>query len=234
MGGGVVSFPTTRWTLVLNACGPTADTGALSELCAIYWRPVYAFLCGKVRDPELARDLTQSFFVRLLEKHDLAPANPGRVTFRCYLLACVQHYLSNEQDRARARKRGGGLAPFPLEFDGVKGWEPVDALTPEVIFEKHWAVTIVDRTMEALRSEAEAAGRGAQFSVLKDLLAGEGPGAYARIGPRLGMTEGAVKGAVYRLRRRFREILRQEIAETVSNPEEIDTELRYLFSVISS
>ena len=228
----MVSFPTTRWTLVLNACGSTADTGALSELCSIYWRPVYAFLCGKVRDPELARDLTQSFFVRLLEKRDLGPANPGRVAFRCYLLRCVQHFLSNEQDRARARKRGGGIAPFPLEFDGVKVWEPVDTLTPEAIFEKQWAVTIVDQTMETLRSEAEAAGKGAQFAILKDLLAGEAPGTYAQIGPRLGMTEGAVKSAVHRLRHRFREILRHEIAETVSDPEEIDAELRYLFSVI--
>jgi RNA polymerase sigma factor (sigma-70 family) len=230
----MVSFPTTRWTLVLNACGSNADAEALSELCAIYWRPVYAFLCGKVRDPEQARDLTQSFFVRLLEKRDLVPAYPDRVRFRCFLLRCVQHFLSNEQDRARAQKRGGGVPPFPLEFDGVSVWEPVDALTPEMIFEKQWAVSVVDRTLEALRSEEEAAGKGAQFATLEGCLADEAPGAYARIGDRLGMTEGAVKVAVYRLRRRLRQILRQEIAATVSDPDEIEDEVRYLFSVISS
>jgi len=230
----MVAFPTTRWTLVLNASGSNADTSALSELCAIYWRPIYAFICGKVKDPELAQDLTQSFFVRLLEKRDVVPAQPAHVSFRCFLLRCVQHFLSNERDRAHALKRGGAVPPFPLEFDGVKMWEPVDALTPEIIFEKQWAVTVVDRTLEALRSEAQARGKGEQFAVLKDYLAGEAPGAYARIGPLLGMTEGAIKLAVYRLRRRFRQVLRQEIAAIVSDPDEIDGEIRYLFAVISS
>jgi DNA-directed RNA polymerase specialized sigma24 family protein len=189
----------------------------------------------EVREPEQARDMTQAFFLRMLEKHDLLPARPLRTRFRSYLLACVQHFVSNEQDRARAQKRGGGNTPFPLDFDGRgRKWEPVDTLTPEKIFERQWAATLVDETLQALRLECESAGGRLRFEALKDCLYGEPSQTYNKIGVGLGMTEGAVKVAVHRMRRRFRELLRDEIARTVADPADVDGELRYLFAVVSS
>jgi RNA polymerase sigma-70 factor (ECF subfamily) len=235
VGGDMVSFPTTRWSVVLQAAGSDAERGVLSELCSVYWPPVYRFILGKVRDPEQARDMTQAFFLRLLEKHDLLPAHPLHTRFRSFLLASVQHFLSNERDRARAQKRGGGSIPFPLDFDECgRRWEPVDALTPEKVFEREWAATLVDETLQALRLECEAAGKKSQFDALKGCLEGEASGTYDEIGKALGMTEGAVKVAVHRLRRRFRDLLRDKIAGTVAEPADVDDELRYLFSVMSS
>jgi RNA polymerase sigma-70 factor (ECF subfamily) len=229
-------FPTTRWTLILEAVSPEARRTALGELCAAYWPPAYAFIRRQVRDPEEAKDLTQAFFLRLLEKRDLPHQHLARARFRSFLLVSIKHFLSNEWDRSRAQKRGGGRIPFSIEVDDENFWrEPVDTLTPEKIFEKHWATMMLDRTLRSLRGEFEASGKGRQFEVLKGCLVGDRclP-AYSEIGARLEMTEGAIKMAVHRMRGRFREILRDEIAQTVSDAAEIDDELHYLISAMSS
>ncbi len=231
----MASFPTTRWSVVLDAAGPEPRRSAMSQLCSAYWPSVFAFIRRKVDNPEEAKDITQAFFLRLLEKHDLMPARSEHARFRSFLLASVQHFLSNQRDHDRAQKRGAGITPIPLDFDGAAlRYEPHDTLTPEKIFEQQWAATLLDRTLQTLRCEFETAGRGAQFQALKDCLAGEPSLTYAQIGDRLGMTEGAVKTAVHRMRRRYRDLLRDEIAETVADPAEIDDELQYLFSVVSS
>jgi len=231
----MLAFPTTRWSVVLHAAGFDAERGAMSEFCAAYWLPVYAFIRSKEHDAEQARDLTQAFFLRLLEKHDFLPAHPRHTRFRSFLLASVQHFLSNERDRARALKRGGRSVPFPLDFDrGARRWEPVDSLTPERCFEREWAATVLDRTLQALRVEWETRAKQRQFDALKDCLVDERSETYEQIGKTLDMTAGAVKAAVHRLRRRFCELLRSQIGTTVAEPADVDDELRYLFSVLSS
>lgn len=230
---GTARFPTTRWTLVIDAALPGARRTALEELCAAYWPPVYAFIRAQVHDSEQAKDFTQAFFLRFLEKHDLHPARSGTVKFRTYLLACVKHFLSNEWDRERAQKRGGG-AFFPMKLDEQRfRREPADELTPERVFERHWATTLLERALRSLRYEFEAAGKLANFEALKGCLpGGESSAKYAGIATALNMSEGAVKVAVCRMRKRFRDILRAEIAETVSTPAGVDDELRYLLTVM--
>lgn len=231
-------FPTTSWTLVLRAAGPDARRSALEDLCATYWPPVYAFVRRQVSDPEQAKDLTQAFFTRLLEKHDLLPSEPQNGRFRYFLLGCVKHFLSNERDWARAQKRGGGHTQLAFEFDNAGGWlspEAVELLTPERIFEKRWAMLMLDRALYTLRQEFEASGKTRQFEALKGCLAGNGPAEhYRELGAGLGMSAGAVKSAVHRMRHRFGETLRAEIAQTVADSADVEDELRYLFSVVSS
>jgi len=235
---GSAKFPTTSWTLVLLALGPDARRSALEDLCASYWKPVYAFVRRQVGDEEQAKDLTQAFFTRLLEKQDVQPCQPEHGRFRNFLLASVKHFLSNERDRVRAQKRGRGHPPMPLKFADVGdrlSWEPVDTLTPEKIFEKHWATLMLDRALHALRQEFAAAGKTRQFEGLRTCLTGNGPEEhYRELGAGLGMSEGAVKSAVHRMRHRFGETLRAEVAQTVADPAEVEDELRYLFSVVSS
>jgi len=231
-------FPTTSWTLVLQAAGPDARRSALEDLCSIYWAPVYAFVKSRVGNSEEAKDLTQGFFTRLLEKHDLRPSQPEQGRFRYFLLASVKHFLSNERDRARAQKRGGCHPPLPLGFADAGDrlmWEPIDTLTPEKVFEKHWATLVLDRALHTLRQEFAAAGKTPQFDSLKTCLTGNGPEEhYRELGAGLGMSAAAVKSAVHRMRHRFGEALRAEVAQTVADPAEVDDELRYLFSVVSS
>lgn len=231
-------FPTTSWTLVFRAAGPEARRSALEDLCAVYWQPVHAFVRKQVGDPEQAKDLTQAFFTRLLEKHDLLPPQPEHGRFRSFLLASVKHFLSNERDRARAQKRGGGHRHLVLNFDDPAerpAWEAVETLTPERIFEKHWATLMLDRALHTLRQELGVGGNARQFEVLKICLAGDHPQQhYRELGAGLGMSEAAVKSAVHRMRHRFGETLRAEIARTVDDPAEVEDELRYLFAVVSS
>jgi RNA polymerase sigma-70 factor (ECF subfamily) len=229
-------FPTTSWTLVLRAAGPDARRSALEDLCVTYWEPVYSFVRRQVGDAEQAKDLTQAFFTRLLEKHDLRPSQPEHGRFRYFLLASVKHFLSNERDRARAQKRGGGYPLLKFADAGDRlSWEPVDTLTPEKIFEKHWATLMLDRALHALRQEFAAAGKTRQFDSLKTCLTGNGREEhYRELGAGLGMSATAVKSAVHRMRRRFGQTLRAEVALTVADPAEVDDELRYLFSVVSS
>jgi RNA polymerase sigma factor (sigma-70 family) len=228
-------FATTRWSQVLAAGGdPTPGSQeALARLCELYWRPLYAYVRRWGHDADQAQDLTQEFFSRLLEKHYLRAADPSRGRFRSFLLASLKHFLSNERDRAAAVKRGGRATVLPLEFETAEGWyvrEPPDDDTPERVYARRWALTLLERTLDRLRREFDAAGKQKLFSRLEGHLTGEQDVApHAELAAELGMSEGAVKVTVHRLRRRFGALLREEIAETVSEPEQVDEEIRELF-----
>lgn len=229
-----MSFDTTRWSVIAAARGtdPEAARAALSTLCDAYWYPLYAFIRRWGADPEAARDLTQGFFASLLERRDIEQVRPERGRFRTFLLASAKHFLLNEAARRRAAKRGGGVSLLPLTFDEAEGRyqvEPADLMTPETLYERRWALTIVERVIAAVQAKWQKAGRGTEFDVLKTSLLGEGPpGGYAAAAQMLGTSEGAVKVAVHRLRKAFRTELRAAIAETVSDPADVDEELKYL------
>jgi RNA polymerase sigma-70 factor (ECF subfamily) len=205
-------------------------------LCQLYWYPLYAYARRHVPNAHDAQDLTQSFFAQLLEKDYLRAADPRRGKFRSFLLTAFKHFLSKERERANARKRGGGRLPVSLDFQaGERRYqlEPVDHATPEMAFERRWALTVLEQTLARLRQELTRAGKENLFERLKGVLAGEGlDESYAQIADELGTSEQAVKVAVYRLRRRYQELLRAEIAQTVASPEEIDEELRDLFAAV--
>jgi RNA polymerase sigma-70 factor (ECF subfamily) len=233
-------FDTTRWSVIAAARSPDPDAAraALSTLCEAYWYAVYAFIRRWGADPEAARDLTQAFFTSLLERRDIEQVRPERGRFRTFLLASAKHFLLNEAARSRAAKRGGGASTLPLAFDEAEGRyqvEPADITTPETLYERRWALTLIERVLVALRTDWEASGRVAEFDVLKASLLGEGPpGGYAAAAKQLGTTEGAVKVAVHRLRKAFRAELRAAIGETVSDPGDVDEELKYLERVLGS
>lgn len=233
------AFKTTRWTLVLTAGRDSmpGSRAALAELCELYWPPLYSYARRQGHTVEEAQDLTQAFFARLLEKHYVAAADPQRGRFRSFLLASFKHFLANERDRERAQKRGGGQLPSALEFETAEtryAAEPLDTLTPEAIFERQWALGVVDRVLATLRAECVKAGKEATFEHVKDLIVGEkSPGGYAAIADRIDTTEGAIKVTVHRLRRRFRHLLRVEIEATVSDDSEIDDEISYLIAVLT-
>ena len=216
---------------------PDAARAALSTLCEAYWYPLYAYIRRWGADSDAARDLTQAFFTSLLERRDIEQVSPDRGRFRTFLLASAKHFLVNEAVRARAAKRGGGVPPIPLAFDEAEGryqFEPADQATPETLYERRWALTLLERVIVVVQTKWQHAGRGPEFDVLKAGLLGEGPaGGYAAAARQLGTTEGAVKVAVHRLRKAFRAELRAAIAETVSDPDEIDEELRYLERALS-
>ena len=220
--------------MIAAARGPDPDAAraALSTLCEAYWYPLYAFIRRWGADPDAARDLTQAFFASLLERGDIEQVRPERGRFRTFLLASAKHFLLNEAVRSRAAKRGGGVAPLPLAFDEAEGryqFEPVDLTTPETLYERRWALTVVERVVAAVQAKWQETGRGTEFDVLKASLLGEGPpGGYAAAAETLGTSEGAVKVAVHRLRKAFRTELRAAIAETVSDPADVDEELKYL------
>lgn len=233
-------FATTRWSVVLAAgeSGSAGSREALAKLCETYWYPLYAFARRWGHTADEAQDLTQEFFTRLLEKHYLGDVRPERGRFRSFLLASLKHFLLNERDRVLAQKRGGGHAPIPLEIDTAEGryrLEPPDTATPERIYERRWALTLLDRVLARLRDEYEGSNRGRLFEALKGFLTGQSATPkYAEVGTALDMTEGAVKVAVHRLRRRFGELLRDEIADTVADPADIEDEIRYLFKVLGA
>ena len=233
-------FDTTRWSIIAAArsSDPDAARAALSTLCEAYWYPLYAFIRRWGADPESARDLTQAFFASLLERRDIEQVRPERGRFRTFLLASVKHFLLNEAARSRAAKRGGGTTPMPLTFDEAEGryqFEPADATTPETLYERRWALTVLERVISTVRAKWQQGGRGTEFELLKTTLLGEGPaGGYAAAADQLGRTEGAVKVAVHRLRKTFRAELRAAIAETVSDPGDVDEELKYLERTLRS
>lgn len=231
-------FATTQWTRVLAAKGESSEAqAALSDLCAAYYAPVFAFIRRDARDEDAARDLTQEFFARLLARHGFATVEPDRGSFRSFLLGAVKHFLADMRDHARAAKRGGGQTPLPLApgTDTSPGLDPPDpsAPEPERLFDRQWAFTLLERALAALASEHAATGKAAQFAVLKPWLTGDMASlSQAVAAARLGMNEGAVKVAVHRLRRRFRELVKREIAQTTSDPSQIQEELRYLVEVL--
>jgi RNA polymerase sigma-70 factor (ECF subfamily) len=233
------SFGTTRWSLVL-AAGQNADArsaDALTGLCESYWHPVYAFIRRQGYRPEECADLTQEFFARVLEKNYFHDADPARGRFRAFLCASIRHFLSNERDRAQTLKRGGATPPISLDIETAEGTyqvEPRDDLTPEKLFDRRWALILLERVLVRLRDQHTAAGKGELFDQLRGFLTGDNAGVpYAGVAGTLGMTEGAVKVAVHRLRRGFRDALLQEIAETVADPSDIDAEIEYLMKAVS-
>lgn len=233
-------FATTRWSLVLAAGHQThaRSAEALASLCEMYWYPVYAFIRRQGYRAEDGADLTQAFFARVLEKNYLHDADPARGRFRAFLCASIRHFLSNERDRARALKRGGTQPPISLDVETAEGryqLEPSDDLTPEKLFDRHWALMLLERVLVRLREEHVSAGKAELFDQLKGFLTGDSAAVpYGDVANTLGTTEGAVKVAVHRLRRRFRDTLVQEIAETVSDPADIDGEIEYLLKAVSA
>jgi len=211
---------------------------ALAELCQAYWLPLYGFVRARSDSADEAQDLTQAFFERLLDKDFLADVNPNLGRFRSFLLAAVSHFLSNERDRACAVKRGGAVT-FE-SFDWAEGEsryqrEPVDRMTPERLFERQWAHALLDRVLERLRQEFDDAGRREVFDALSPHLSsgGDHP-AYAEAASALGTSEQTARVAAHRLRKRYRRLLKEEIAQTTSSPEETEDELRCLFAALSS
>jgi len=231
---------TTRWSVVLSCTDSDGDEekahAALAELCKIYWRPVFAFICRQGHSVPDAQDLTQDFFARLLARNDFAAADRTKGRFRSYLAGALKHFLANARDQARARKRGGGRAPLPLDFATAESRynrEPAHTFTAEKAFARRWALTLLEQVLMQLRDEFATAGKMDVFERLKIVLSGpRGSTSYAGLAADLEMTEGAVKVAVHRVRRRYRELLRDQIARTVAEPELIDDEIRDLFAAL--
>jgi RNA polymerase sigma factor (sigma-70 family) len=230
-------FPTTRWTLVVAAGDPDlkAARAALASLCENYWYPLYAYLRRRGYSSEEAQDLTQEFFVRVLEGRYLDRAQPEKGRFRAFMLSSLKFFVADEGDRARAQKRGAGLV-LPLEFSsGEERYqrEPSHDETPERIFERRRALSVLDRVIERLRVEFVQGGRPAHFDRLKVFLLGQSDVPYAVLARELNTSEGALKVAIHRLRRRYRELFRREIADTVSDPAEVESELRHLAATLT-
>jgi RNA polymerase sigma-70 factor (ECF subfamily) len=231
-------FPSTQWSRVI-AAGDPASPGArtaIAALCEAYWYPIYAFVRRRGNDPDRAADLTQEFFARLLEKDYLKAVDRAKGRFRSFLLAACTHFLANERDRARAVKRGGGRPPLSIAVPDAEGRyraEPAHELTAERLYHRRWALTLLNGVLERLGEESRRAGKGPLYERLKLGLTGaEGAVPYARVGAELGLSEAAIKKAAERLRRRFRELLRERIAETLSHPAEVDDEIRDLFAIL--
>lgn len=233
-------FLTTRWSLVLAAGQAESPDSreALATLCQAYWYPLYTYARRQVPSRDDAQDLTQEFFARVLEKDYLRAADRQRGKFRAFLLTAFKHFLANEHERAAAQKRGGGRKPLPLDFDSGElrySREPSHDWTAERIYERRWALTLLDQVLGRLRQEFDKADKQPVFEALKGFLAGDSAAkTYQQIGEALDLSEAAVKTAVYRLRKRYHELLRDEIAQTVDTPEEIDDELRHLLAAVGT
>ena len=232
-------FTPTHWSVVVAAGrnDSTLARVALEKLCRAYWPPIYAFVRRQGHNPHDAQDLTQEFFARLLEKNYLAEVDRSKGRFRSFLLASLKHFLANEWDKARAQKRGGGQVLIPIDAASVEsscGFQPADQTTAEKIYERRWALTLLDQVLRRLRADYVRDGKEKLFEQLKPTLteASRTVG-YAEIATRLGSTEGAVKVAVHRLRARYRELLRAEIGETVASAAEVEDEIRNLFAALA-
>ncbi len=233
-----VCFTTTHWSVVL-AARESASPGsqeALEKLCRAYWYPLYAYVRRQGYEPPDAQDLTQAFFARVLEKHYLAQAQREKGKFRCFLLGWLRHFLSDERDRARALKRGGGQPLLSLDEESAEAryrLEAVDETTAEKLYDRRWALTVLEQAWSRLREEYIRAGKAMLYEKLRLTEVGEKGGpTYAEVANQLGASESAVKAAAFRMRQRYRELVREEIAQTVSDPAEIDEEMRHLRAVI--
>jgi RNA polymerase sigma-70 factor (ECF subfamily) len=230
-------FPTTHWSVVLTAGQSDlrqADE-ALEKLCMAYWYPHYVFVRRQGNSPEDAQDLTQEFFSRLLAKNFIAKADRNRGMFRTFLLGSLKNFMVNEWKRVGRLKRGGGLEFLSIDANVAEdryAAEPVNQSNPDAAYEQRWAVTLIEQVLAALRREYDATDKARLFEELKGFVWGDkSTASYAGIAGPLNLTEGTVKVAVHRLRQRFRELLRVEVAQTVARPEDIDGELRHLISV---
>jgi len=234
MISGPAEFPQTHWSLVLSARGPAEHSRqALDALIRIYWPPLFAFLRRDGHDPETARDLLQGYLARLLERQDLASVGPDKGRFRSYLLAGLRNYLVSEARREKALKRGAGaLVSMETEEAGrILAMTPAAGLTPELAFDRQWARTVLLRAVERLRAEHETATRREVFALLQPALVGADGDGYAALASRLNWTAGAVAVAIHRLRRRLRELVRDEVRQTVGSAADLETELRHLLVV---
>lgn len=237
---GARVFATTLWTVVLQAGGPTSDGSAkaLEQLCRIYWYPLYSFARRTGVPAHDAEDLTQSFFAFLLEKDAIARADRDRGRFRSFLLTAFKNYQANEHARHTAAKRGGARAIISLdELSAETRYEeePQTNLSPEKLYDQKWAASLLDRVMQTLRLEYRALGKGALFDVLRGVIwGGRQEGGYELLARQTGLAEGTFKVAVHRMRNRFKECLRQEVAQTVATPGEVDDELRYLLTAVGA
>jgi len=234
---GSSQFPTTRWTLVVAAGDPQRKEArsALVSLCENYWYPLYAYLRRRGYSADQAQDLTQEFFVRVIEGRYLDRADPEKGRFRSFILTSLKFFVADEEDRDRAQKRGGGTIE-PLEFpSGEERYqrEPAHDETPERIFERRWALSMLDRVVERLRKEFVQHGRPEHFERLKVFLLGQSDAPYTALAREMNTSEGALKVAIHRIRKRYRDLFRQEIADTVADPAEVESELRYLAAVLS-
>ena len=232
-------FATTHWSVVLAARrGSSARSGdALARLCESYWYPLYAYIRRQGHTCEDAQELTQEFFLRFLEKDGVQPADPERGRFRSYLLAAVRHFLANEWDRQRALKRGGAAPKISIDLQNAERryiLEPAQSLTAEKIYERRWALELLERVRVQMKDEFSKAGKTALHDRLNCFVAGEtSSDSYASAATDLGITEAAVKMAVQRMRKQYRRILREEIAHTVSGESDIEDEIRHLFAALA-
>jgi RNA polymerase sigma factor (sigma-70 family) len=227
-------FATTQWSMVLKA-GQGAEE-ALVKLCQKYWPPLYAFIRRRGHTIHEAQDLTQTFFVHLLENRIFEAVAPSKGRFRSFLLVSLKHFLDNEWHKSRTIKRGG--RQVFISWDELRPADrdllsPSDQMTPERLFNRRWVLMLLDRVISRLRVECVAARKGELFEALKDYLTGDGPKSYQQLATELDMTEGAVKVTIHRLRRRLAELIREQIGQTVEKPEEINDEIRELFAALN-
>ena len=236
--GSDMGFAATRWTVVMAAArgsDSSRATEALTELCRTYWYPLYAFLRRRGHATHEAEDLTQAFFARLLDRPFLANIDRQKGKFRSFLLASLKHFLSDEKDRASAQKRGGGRQAISLDsLDAESRYrlEPSHDLSPEKMYEKQWALSVLELVLSRLQAEWDATGKHALFEHLQATLAGGQSVRYEVIASQLGTTEAAIKSAAHRLRRRYRTLLIDEISQTVADAAEVEGEIRYLMSCL--
>jgi RNA polymerase sigma factor (sigma-70 family) len=235
---GAGQFRSTHWSVVLAAGDSQSPqtSQALEKLCRAYWYPLYAFVRRQGWNPEDSQDLTQAFFAYLLEKKAFGKADPSKGRFRSFLLASLTNFLNNERDKLRRLKRGGGIEILPLEVErGEERYqaEPASKESPETIFERQWAQTVIEQVAARLNEEFTAAGQADRFGVLKDFLMGDSEHlSYADAGSRLGLSTTAVTSAIHRMRGRFRELFRAEIANTLDSPDNLDEEIRHLLNAL--
>lgn len=236
--GRAAVFATTHWSVVLAAGNQRSpeSTAALERLCRTYWYPLYAHARRRGYSVADAEDLTQGFFALLLERHSIQGVSPAKGKFRSFLLASMNHFLSDVRDRSLAQKRGGGRATISFDAHAAEerySLEPADGESPDKIFERQWALALLDRVLARLEGEFAAAGRSAQFSRLSGyLIENQGMGSYADAARDLGQTEEAIKKSVQRMRSRYGQLFREEIAHTVAAPADVDPELRYLCQLV--
>lgn len=232
-------FVATRWSVVLTAKDKSSPDSAvaLEALCHAYWYPLYVFIRRQGGSSHDAQDLTQEFFARLLQKDYLQAAAPEKGRFRTFLRVALKRFLANEWDRVRALKRGGGNSPISLDALSAEDRyrnERADMLSPDRIYERRWAMTLLDQVMRLLRIEYTELGKVAEFEELKGVLtADRGAIPYSAIAEKLKTTEGASRVAVHRMRKRFRELFQATVADTVARPEEVEDEMRYVVAVLS-